>query len=182
MTRRGEMAGMRLDEIDFEQSNWAIPAERTKNGKPLLVPLPPVALDLIRRALEIAPRQDNTNSPFVFPSPWNIEKPVSANPLSHGMRDIYRALGIKNATTHDLRRTAASTMASERLGISNFLIGRMLNHTTETGGAAAVTVTVYALHEYASEKRSALNAWANLLLEIVGEREAAENVVPMIRA
>ena len=64
-------------------------------------------------------------------------------------------------------------MASERLKVSQFLIGRLLNHTTETGGVAEVTMKVYALYEYASEKRAALNAWAKLLSEIVtGEQKA----------
>ena len=175
MTRRSEVAGMRLDEIDFDQATWIIPGTRTKNGKPHMVALPPTAIELIERALAIRIGENGASSPFVFPSPWKNDKSITANPVSHGMRDVCRALKIENATTHDLRRTAASKMASERLKVSQFLIGRLLNHTTETGGAAAVTMKVYALYEYASEKRAALNAWANLLSEIVtGLQKAKE--------
>ena len=128
---------------------------------------------MIERALAIRIGENGASSPFVFPSPWKNDNSITANPVSHGMRDICRALKIDNATTHDLRRTAASKMASERLKVSQFLIGRLLNHTTETGGVAEVTMKVYALYEYASEKRAALNAWAKLLSEIVtGEQKA----------
>jgi hypothetical protein len=48
-----------------------------------------------------------------------------------------------------------------------FLIGRLLNHTSETGGAASVTLSTYAVYDYAAEKREALLAWQNLLLRIV---------------
>jgi hypothetical protein len=61
-------------------------------------------------------------------------------------------------------------MASERLGISPLVIGRILNHTSEKGGAAAVTLSTYALHDFMPEKRSALIRWDKLLSEIVSTR------------
>jgi hypothetical protein len=39
-----------------------------------------------------------------------------------------------------------------------------------------VTLAHYALHDYAPEKRRALEAWEGLLLEIVGERVRRSNV------
>jgi hypothetical protein len=58
-------------------------------------------------------------------------------------------------------------MASERLRISPFVIGRILNHTSEKGGAAAVTLSTYALYDFMAEKRSALTAWDQLLAQIL---------------
>jgi hypothetical protein len=53
----------------------------------------------------------------------------------------------------------------------------LLNHTSETGGAAAVTGKHYVVHDFASEKREALEAWVALLREIVGEERRPGNVV-----
>jgi NAD(P)-dependent dehydrogenase (short-subunit alcohol dehydrogenase family) len=52
----------------------------------------------------------------------------------------------------------------------------VLGHSSDTGGAAAVTLAHYALYNYASEKRSALEAWEALLLEIVGDRRRPTRV------
>ncbi|MNU06699.1 hypothetical protein D3C72_2519820 [compost metagenome] len=64
-------------------------------------------------------------------------------------------------------------MASERLGISPFVIGRILNHTSEKGGAAAVTLSTYALHDFMPEKRSALIKWDKLLSDVVSNSALA---------
>ena len=54
---------------------------------------------------------------------------------------------------HDVRRTVATHMV--RLGVSEAVVGRVLNHAPQ-----GVTAKVYALHSYAPEKRSALDRWA----------------------
>jgi integrase len=163
LARRSEVAGMRVDELNLDQSSWTIPGARTKNGKSNFVPLSPMAKSLVEQALELRTQFDLASSPYVFPSPRGTGSAITPNPVSHGMRDICRAINIENATTHDLRRTAASIMASERLKVPPFLIGRLLNHSGENGGAAAVTMKVYALYDYAPEKRNALGSWAELL-------------------
>ena len=173
MTRRAEVAEMRADEVDLDRATWLIPGERTKNGRPHLVPLAEPTVALINEAMQLAAERAKTQNldraRFVFPSPWDVQKSITPGALSHALRDVRLALNLPRFTPHDLRRTAATLMASERLGISPFLIGRILNHSTETGGAAAVTLNHYALHDYAAEKRRALASWAELLAEIVGE-------------
>jgi len=182
LARRAEVAGMRADELDLEQASWTIPGERTKNGRPVLVPLSAPAVALLREASRLANEGHEKPSPYLFPSPRDRDRPITPAALSHAMRDIRLALQAPRFTPHDLRRTAATMMASERLSVSPFLIGRLLNHTTETGGAAAVTLQHYALHDYAVEKRRALQAWGNLLLEIVGERGRPSNIARLERA
>lgn len=56
---------------------------------------------------------------------------------------------------HDLRRTAASYMAS--MGIQRLVISKILNHV-ESGVTA-----VYERHSYDAEKRQALDTWAERL-------------------
>lgn len=62
-------------------------------------------------------------------------------------------------------------LAGERIGIPRFIVSRVLNQISDTGGGAAVT-GVYDRNEYLPEKRKALDAWAALLAEIVAGKEA----------
>lgn len=80
------------------------------------------------------------------------------------------AVEIPHWTFHDLRRTAATGMA--RLGIPVRVTEAVLNHVS---GTAAGIVSVYQRHDYADEKRAALDAWARLVCELVEGR--ADNVV-----
>ena len=60
---------------------------------------------------------------------------------------------------HDLRRTAASHMASS--GVSRDVIGKVLNHAEQ--GVTAV----YDRHSYDPQKKEALDAWGRALGAIV---------------
>lgn len=182
LCRRAEVAGMRVDELDLDHAGWTIPADRTKAGRAQFVPLSPAAVSLIGRAIELANLGRDSPAEHVFPTPRDREAPISPGALSHVFRDVRIALTLSDLRVHDLRRTGASIMASERLGVSPFLIGRLLNHSSETGGAAAVTLAHYAVHDYAREKRAALETWEALLLEIVGERQRPSNVADLRRA
>ncbi len=183
LARRAEVAGMVTSELDLVQAGWTIPGERTKNGRSHFIPLPHEAVSLIKEALEQGDTDAaRNNSRAVFPSPRGDSKSITPGAITHALRDIKLALGLENLRPHDLRRTAATILGSERLRVPPYLVSRLLNHTTETGGAAKVTSEVYMLYEYAPEKRAALAGWANLLLEIVGERKPQENVVTLSRA
>lgn len=60
---------------------------------------------------------------------------------------------------HDLRRTAASLMASA--GVPRLVVAKILNHV-ETGVTA-----VYDRHSYDAEKRAALDLWARELQRVL---------------
>lgn len=165
LQRRGEVAGMRVDELRLDEGSWTLSGDRTKNGVPHFVPLTPDAVQAIKDALAL---RDDDKSPYVFPSPWKrLTGPIGAGALTHALVDIYAGLGIEGATVHDLRRTGATVMASERLKVSPVVISRILNHTIASGGAA-ITAKHYALYDYAAEKRAALEAWAGLLSKLAG--------------
>ena len=78
---------------------------------------------------------------------------------------------LQHWTLHDLRRTMASGMA--RLGINLPIIERCLNHISGSFGGI---VGVYQRHDFASEKRSAFEAWTNFVLQTVDEKKR-NNVV-----
>jgi integrase len=83
---------------------------------------------------------------------------------------IARRAELRGVVLHDLRRTAASGMAS--MGFSRLTVGRILNHL-ERG-----VTKIYDRHSYDPEKKEALSAWAAKVMEIVAEQgPAAGNVV-----
>ena len=67
---------------------------------------------------------------------------------------------------------------SDLLRGTHFHVLCVLNHISDTGGAAAVTA-VYDRNAYLPEKRRALDKWGARLLEIVGEQPQASNVVAL---
>ena len=159
LQRRGEVAQMMRSELDLENAVWTIPGARTKNGRAHVVPLAPSVITLLKRAMEIADEWTDEPSPFVFPSRWKAEVAMTPEAISRAMRDVRIALNMPSLTPHDLRRTGASNMVRERLRISPFIVGRILNHTSETGGAASITLSTYAIYDFTPEKRAALVAW-----------------------
>ena len=64
-----------------------------------------------------------------------------------------------------------------RLGIVDRTVGRILNHGTEL--RRTITSRVYIHHDYAVEKRHALEAWATELSRIVGLASPDSNVIKL---
>ena len=175
LQRGGEVTGARWSEFDLVAATWTIPASRMKGKRTHLVPLSAPALEL----LDIM-RSLTGNSIFVFPSPTldddDNQRPIDRRSFSRAMGRIVKALGIDNATPHDLRRTGATAITSERIGIARFVVSQVIAHAGDTGGAAAVTGRHYDLNNYLPDKRRALDAWGTLLMEIVEGKARAENV------
>ena len=166
--RRGEVAGMEWSEIDLETKNWTIPGSRTKNGKPHVVPLTDQVLLTLRDCKRLARRP---NSPFVFPgrrteAVTKGKGHVRGDSITRACTRLNTELnvmyGVEKFTPHDLRRTAATYMASS-LKIDRFIISQILNHSSDKGGGAAVT-SVYARYDYMDEKRVALEAWSDFIV------------------
>jgi integrase len=75
----------------------------------------------------------------------------------------------------DLRRTAETMLAA--MGISKDVRAQLLSH-----GLGGVQGRHYDQHEYMTEKRNALQAWANHLQALADRKPAASNVKPLNRA
>ncbi len=148
--RRGEVSGMRWDELDFKNKVWTIPKERAKNGKAHMVPLSDEAIKI----LQSVPRF--LHSDFVFTTTGNT--PVSGH--SKIKQRIDAATGVNGWRIHDLRRTAVSGMAS--LDVPPHVIEKILNHVS---GTISGVVAVYNQYGYDREKRDALNKWATYVME-----------------
>jgi hypothetical protein len=77
---------------------------------------------------------------------------------------------------HDLRRTVATGL--QRLGVRLEVTEAVLNHISGSRGGIA---GVYQRHDWAAEKRAALDAWASHVMSIVKGGIASHNVVTLER-
>jgi len=168
--RRGEVAGMRWQELNLDKAEWLIPASRTKNGREHLVHLSAPVLDILRSLPQRRP------SEYVF----GKYPDAPASGFSKATRELHAAMLVKlreddaqaqvsDWRIHDLRRTAASGMAS--LGIAPHVVEAVLNHTP------AKLQRTYQVYLYANEKETALEAWANHVLELLELQKCYKNVV-----
>ncbi|MBU3259312.1 integrase arm-type DNA-binding domain-containing protein [Roseovarius sp. PS-C2] len=169
--RRAEVVGMTDSEITGDL--WHLEADRTKNGRAHDVPLSKAAQDILTGVERI-----KGPNGYVFTTTG--ESPVSG--FTKGRDRLHRRMAeiaseetgepveIPHWTFHDLRRSAATGMA--RLGIPVRVTEAVLNHSSGTGGGI---VAVYQRHDYADEKRAALDAWARLVADLV--EGCADNVV-----
>jgi integrase len=154
--RRGEVAGMAWSELDLKLNSnsrlWTLPRERVKNGRRHEVPLSHQALEIIRKSPRISEK-------YVFS--LNGKNPVGGFSERKARLDQATALSTP-WTVHDLRRTVASGLA--KLGADLAVIEKVLNHVS---GSFAGIVGVYQHHEFAEEKRAALQKWADHVEELV---------------
>lgn len=168
--RRQEVTGTLRSEISTDDAIWEIPSDRTKAGRTHRIPLSPLALSLIEEIDRLrAHDEDAKPSPWLFPSPHS-DRAVAPPSITNALRANLSVMGLEGITPHDFRRTASTVMAE--LGVSQFIIGRVLNHSDHT-----TTGRVYNKFEYMPEKAHALGAWAARIEEIVSGKTAADNVV-----
>lgn len=151
--RRGEVAGMRWSEIDFNTATWSIPAQRTKNKRVHVLPLTPGVIAIVSNLPRI-------NDDLVFPARGSDTEAVSG--FSKMKPKLAALTEVTNWTLHDLRRTAATTIA--RLGIAPHVVERILNHSTGTFGGVA---GVYNRFQYLPEMRSALEQWNSHIIGLI---------------
>jgi integrase len=148
--RRGEIAGLTWSEIDLGKRLISLPRDRVKNDRAHEVPLSPQAVALI----ETLPRNSERYALSLRGGLMNgFGKPKA---------QLDKLCGFADWTLHDLRRTAASGMA--RLGVSLPVIEKVLNHVS---GSFSGIVAVYQRHDFAQEKRVALEKWAAHVARLV---------------
>lgn len=173
------LTGQRLNEAakmtegEVRGTLWHLPSARTKNARAHDVPLS----DAAQRVLTGVERV-KSGSGYFFTT--NAKTPVSGFHkarihIAEQMEAIAaeersEAVAIPKWGFHDLRRTAATGMA--RLGIPVRVTEAVLNHVSGTGGGI---VAVYQRHDFADEKRQALEAWGRYVMQLVEGR--ADNVV-----
>jgi integrase len=159
--RASEVCGASWGEIEAEATQWIIPAARTKNGREHRLPLSAEAMSIIAEAAAL--RQGE----WLLPAA-SAEGHVTPSGVLHA---VQRILG-DAVTTHDLRRSVATAL--QRLGVRLEVTEALLNHVS---GSRAGVVGVYQRHDWAAEKRAALDAWACHIERLIAGGDAGGNVV-----
>src|SRR4029077_10470239 len=162
--RREEIGQLRWSEIVGDAIN--LEGARTKNGERHIIPLSPPALTLLDQLPRIA------DSDFVFTISGKSPLARWSGPKAN-LDDL---AGVDAWRTHDLRRTTATGL--QRLGVPLQVTEAILGHTA---GSRAGVVGIYQRHDYAAEKRSALESWGAHVTDLV-EGRAPGQVVPLRRA
>jgi integrase len=184
--RRVEVAQAAWSEIDLVSKIWRLPASRSKNGRENLIPLPPLAIELLLEAekLRVRPEPkvrkrigravyDPAPSPWVFPS-WHLNSSIEAAATTRALNRNRYVLGVGAATVHDLRRTFATWHGE--LGTAPEVLAALLNHTP-----VGITASVYNRSSLLGPRTSAMTNWCAFLQRIISNENIVENVIPLQR-
>lgn len=181
--RIGELLKARFDDVDLENRTWLIPAENSKNGKPLTVYLSEFSARYFETLKAV-----NGESEWCYPDregkwhvcPKTVTKQIGDRQLYDARKPMSRrskhseALKLKGGkwTPHDLRRTAGTMMTA--LGVLPEVADRCLNHVEQNR-----IRRTYLRHSYDAERK---DAWRLLgeRLDLLTRHDAA-NVVTMQR-
>jgi integrase len=174
--RRGEVAGMRWDELDLAGASWTIPADRTKNHHAHTIPLAAEVVALIKAIKKRA------GAEFVFQGPRKTA--VSGFGKMKARLDVALAKAVEGSdkkpapwVLHDMRRTLATGL--QRLGVRLEVTEAVLNHVS---GSRKGIVGVYQRHGWEAEKEAALKAWtAHVIAAAAPAEMKPSNVLRMKR-
>jgi integrase len=164
---------------EFNISAIELPADRTKNKRPHIVPLSESANTLLagqQRRID----GDGALREFVFGigqrgfSGWSRCKERLDERIT---KEIGKEL--PHYTPHDFRRTM-STVMNDRLGILPHVVEAILNHVSSHGSAHRGVGGVYNRALYLRQRVAALRLWADHLAWVVDGRES--NVTHLKRA
>jgi integrase len=165
-----ETMSMSVADIDIDRKEWTVPASRTKNGKPNVLPLPTTAWAIIKPRLK--------NEKWVFPSKYNTTRKTArgdghTKSTKETRRRLRVATGIEGWTGHDLRRTCRTIMSRE--GVSPHVAEQVLGHVQ--GGVEGI----YDQHSYVDEKRKALEKVDIAISKILGTNQADQTKIIKLR-
>ncbi|WP_428983497.1 tyrosine-type recombinase/integrase [Pantoea agglomerans] len=132
--RKSELTEAPWSEYNLEDKKWFLPKERSKSGVGIVIPLPPLAIEILE---ELKVRA--WNSPYVLPN-HRVSKSqhMGKDTLNRALAKLFgvelsrkkqppNVMGsIEYFTVHDLRRTSRSLLAS--LSVPLHVAERCLNH------------------------------------------------------
>jgi hypothetical protein len=161
--RREEVGALLWSEI--HDNEIRLPGERSKSGEPRIIPLSPPAVELIRGLPRTGERVFSFNGSTAIGGWSQAKRAIDAAAAEIDGRPL------EPLRIHDLRRTTATGL--QRLGVGLQAVAAILGHVS---GSRAGIVGVYQRHQFESEKRAALDAWAREIDRII--RGDAAPVVP----
>ena len=147
--RPGELRGAQWEEIDLDNAEWRIPAERMKMREQHIVPLSRQAVTIFQELQALT-----GDSRYVFPAIGPGARPISENTLGAALRRL--GYSSEEMTAHGFR-TLASTLLNEQ-GWHPDLIELQLAHKERNKVRAA-----YNRAQRLAERREMMQAWSDYL-------------------
>lgn len=163
--RPGELRKAEWKEIDFDKSEWRIPAERMKMRELHIVPLSKQAIAILR---EIQPLTGHSR--YIFPGARTNGRPMSENAVTAALRRM--GFSKDEMTGHGFR-SMASTLLNEQ-GWNRDAIERQLAHAERNKIRGA-----YNYAQHLPERVKMMQAWADYLDAL---RNIGEKVIPIMQA
>lgn len=162
--RKTELTESQWKEFDLENCKWVLPANRSKTGKEIAIPLSPLAMDFFN---ELKVRA--CGSEYVFPN-RRVSKSLhmGKDTLNRAIAKLFgqepgkkiqplnRMENLEYFTVHDLRRTCRSLLAS--LSVPPHIAERCLNHKIE--GVQGI----YDRYDYYYERKKALEEISKVVM------------------
>ena len=158
--RKTELTEAPWSEFDLAEKIWRLPAERSKSGVGIDIPLPDIVIEWLKELQVRACGAD-----YVFPSRRTSKRPyMGADTLNRAITKLFghEAGKIKQPpnlmddmehfTVHDLRRTCRSLLAAQ--GTLGHVAERCLNHKLK--GVEGI----YNRYDYFDERKEALSKLA----------------------
>ena len=174
--RRSEVGDLSWSEIDLDKRQIDLPAHRTKNARPHIVPLGDEALSILKGIV----REDGRDLVFGRGAGgfggWGKAKTELCTQIAKASaRAAHKAQGKPMAgwTLHDLRRSFVTHVSEHGLAQPH-VVEAIVNHVSGYKGGVA---GVYNRAAYAGEKRQALELWGAHVAALVEGRK--NNVVAM---
>lgn len=152
--RKQELTAAKVAEFDLKKAVWTLPAERTKTGVAINIPLAAQAVKCLRKLIELG-----CSSDYLLPARKRQERMlphIHENTLNVALSKVRVNLGdMERFVIHDFRRTARTHLSA--LGVIPHIAERCLNH--KVMGVEGI----YDRHDYIDERREALTKWAAYL-------------------
>lgn len=159
--RPGELRHAEWANIDLDEAEWRIPAEKMKMKAPHIVPLSDQVVTILTDLFPITGRGQ-----YVFPGVRSPRRAMSENTVNAALRRMGYEVG--SMTGHGFR-SMASTLLNEQ-GWNRDAIERQLAHAERDGVRAA-----YNYAEYLPERIKMMQAWADYLESL----KRGADVVPL---
>lgn len=180
--RLREICSLEIDEIhdlDKDSPYILLPEDRTKNKRKHIVPLSPMAADILKQVLANRDKRFD-KSPYVFTTTG--DRPVSGYSKAKSNVDekfkklleeqdpiVVRRINKKtNWVLHDLRRTFSTGLSELR--VDDLVIELSINHYSgKLGGVAGI----YNHAKRLDERREAMNLWAKHIQKLIDPDDGA---------
>lgn len=173
--RKSELIAAPWAEFDLKKGVWHLPANRSKTGAPITIPLPAQTIDWLNE-LELR----GAGSAYVFPNRVASKTPyMGSDTLNRAISKMFghadkgrkkppNKMGdMEYFTPHDLRRTCRSLLSAA--GVSGHIAERCVNH------ALKKSERVYDRHDYFNERKEALGKIADMVAPVINN---LSNVTP----